>query len=250
MTKRSNGKTGGTTLSKDRVNGRGNGNAPAAGNGKAPSEKAEKEEWVTLRRASEATGVSISTLRSWYRKGTIDSRIEKGPNGSQRIVRLKEVAERVKPPPAKEESPSRAAANGKRARSNGAAVPAEIRDVIEELAAARERAGRAEARADLLEREIVELRSRPAGFNAEHVATLEAENRVLRERLELLRVQAEDMARRLSAIDGEPDEIDLTQDEPAIPPEEEDEYLALAQRWKARRLRKKAARKSAKASRS
>ena len=252
MTKRSNGKAGGTTLSKDRANGRAR---SKAGSGK---EQPRHEEWVTLRRASEATGVSISTLRSWYRKGAIDSRVEKGPNGGQRIVRLEEVAERTKPPATKAPAakagsngsgPARGASNG-RGASGGVKVPAEVREVIEDLAVARERAGRAEARADLLEKEVIELRARPAGSNAQHVATLEAENRVLRERLELLRMQAEEMARRLSAIDGEPDEIDLTQDEPAIPPEEEDEYLALTQRWKARRIRKKAARRAARSSKS
>ena len=233
MTKRTGGKSAGSTLTKDVVNGQG----PTKARGDGTAAEGDNG-WVTLRRASEQTGVPISTLRSWYRKGLIDSRVEKGPNGSQRIVRLDEVAGRAKPAPEGSSSPAEV--------GDGGSVAAELRAVIDELAAARERAGRAEARADLLAQELEELRRR--GSDGEHVIALEAENRMLRERHELMREQAEGMARRLSAIEGVPDEIDLTDEgEPAIPPPEEDEYLALAQRWKARRIRRKAARRSARA---
>ncbi len=232
MAKRSGGKSQGSTLTAGGVSGQGR--ARDAG---AQARKAD-DGWVTLRQASDDTGVSISTLRSWYRKGLIDSRVEKGPNGSQRIVRLQEVAARARPA-------TRPAGTGDGLPDRNARA-GELRQVIEELAAARERAGRAEARADLLAQELSELRERAANGGGEHVATLEAENRMLRERLELMRGQAEEMARRLSAFDGPPEEIDLTDDgEPAIPPPEEDEYLALAQRWRARRMRRKVARKNA-----
>jgi len=47
-----------------------------------------EEGWVTLEEAVEATGVSRSTLRSWYRSGRIPSRMVAGVHGPQRIVPL------------------------------------------------------------------------------------------------------------------------------------------------------------------
>ncbi|MDQ4142903.1 MAG: hypothetical protein M3198_04020 [Actinomycetota bacterium] len=229
MAKAESGKSTGSTLSTDTVNG----HARDKGDG----------EWVTLRRAAEETGVSISTLRSWYRKGLVDSRVEKGPNGSQRMVRLAEITSRARRDNGREAQPAPGPGT--------AAFPGELRELIAELASARERAGRAEARADFLAQELADLRSAPREAGNEHARELDAENRMLRERLELMRVQAEDMARRLSAIEGVPDEIDLDADEePGLPPEEEDEFLAVTQRWKARRLRRKAARRSARSARS
>jgi len=42
--------------------------------------------WVTLDEAAGATGVSRSTLRSWYRSGRIASKMVAGVHGPQRIV--------------------------------------------------------------------------------------------------------------------------------------------------------------------
>lgn len=47
-----------------------------------------EEGWVTLEEAVGATGVSRSTLRSWYRSGRIPSRMVAGVHGPQRIVPL------------------------------------------------------------------------------------------------------------------------------------------------------------------
>ncbi len=52
------------------------------------------EGWVTLAEASEATGVSRSTLRSWFRTGRIASKMVVGVHGPQRLVRLDAVIER------------------------------------------------------------------------------------------------------------------------------------------------------------
>ncbi|HTW06553.1 MAG TPA: hypothetical protein VME46_03530 [Acidimicrobiales bacterium] len=46
------------------------------------------EGWVTLEEAVGATGVSRSTLRSWYRSGVIPSKMVAGLHGPQRIVPL------------------------------------------------------------------------------------------------------------------------------------------------------------------
>ena len=235
MAKRSNGKTPQATLSKKSGTNQGGSESRAAADG-----------WVTLRRASDETGVSISSLRNWYRKGLIDSRVEKGPNGSQRIVRLEEVVARTKAPKDRSTTsdPSPAKAQPHPNGPADLAVSSSLNDLIAEHAAACERAGRAEARAEFLEREIEELRARLESSGSERYKALQAENEMLRERYELLRSQAEDMARRLSFIEGEPEEIDLD-DKRRVPPPEEDEFLALTQRWKARRKRKRAARRDA-----
>lgn len=47
-----------------------------------------EEGWVTLEEAVAATGVSRSTLRSWYRSGRIPSKMVAGMHGPQRIVPL------------------------------------------------------------------------------------------------------------------------------------------------------------------
>lgn len=52
------------------------------------------EGWVTLAEASEATGVSRSTLRSWFRSGRVGSKMMVGTHGPQRLVRLDAVIDR------------------------------------------------------------------------------------------------------------------------------------------------------------
>lgn len=51
--------------------------------------------WVPLARAEAETGVSRSTLRTWYRNGELRSRLVDGPNGPQRLVPLEDVVERA-----------------------------------------------------------------------------------------------------------------------------------------------------------
>jgi len=53
------------------------------------------EGWAPLPEASERTGVSRSTLRTWYRSGQIRSRLVDGPHGPQRLVHVDEVASRA-----------------------------------------------------------------------------------------------------------------------------------------------------------
>ncbi|HTV10719.1 MAG TPA: hypothetical protein VME20_02565 [Acidimicrobiales bacterium] len=54
-----------------------------------------EEGWVTLEEAAGATGVSRSTLRSWYRGGLIPSKMIAGLHGPQRIVPLEPVVDRA-----------------------------------------------------------------------------------------------------------------------------------------------------------
>jgi transposase len=55
----------------------------------------EGEPWVPLARAEAAAGVSRSTLRSWYRRREVPSRLVDGPHGPQRLVPLEAVIERA-----------------------------------------------------------------------------------------------------------------------------------------------------------
>jgi predicted site-specific integrase-resolvase len=50
--------------------------------------------WVSLGEAAAAGGVSLSTLRSWYRSGKVQSRMVPGPHGPERRVQVQEVMER------------------------------------------------------------------------------------------------------------------------------------------------------------
>jgi hypothetical protein len=59
----------------------------------------EGSSWVTLERASAATGVSRAALRHWYRTGEIPSRLVDGPHGPQRLVPLTLVAGRAEASP-------------------------------------------------------------------------------------------------------------------------------------------------------
>ena len=55
----------------------------------------EEEGWVDLSEASRASGVSRSTLRSWYRKGIVPSRMVASRHGPQRLVLLEAVLEQA-----------------------------------------------------------------------------------------------------------------------------------------------------------
>ena len=59
-----------------------------------------EEGWVTLEEAVDATGVSRSTLRSWYRGGRLPSRMIAGLHGPQRIVPLAVVIDQALTSPA------------------------------------------------------------------------------------------------------------------------------------------------------
>jgi transposase len=58
-----------------------------------------EEGWVTLEQAVGATGVSRSTLRSWYRSGRLPSRMVAGVHGPQRIVPLAVVIDQARTSP-------------------------------------------------------------------------------------------------------------------------------------------------------
>lgn len=64
------------------------------------------QDWVSLREAAQLGSVSISTLRRWYRAGKIESRIERGQSGDQRMVRISEVIRHAGPTVSREKEDS------------------------------------------------------------------------------------------------------------------------------------------------
>lgn len=52
-------------------------------------------EWATVAEAEEATGVSRSAIRAWYRSGEVTSHMIDGPHGGQRLVDLDAVRARA-----------------------------------------------------------------------------------------------------------------------------------------------------------
>jgi len=57
----------------------------------------DDDDWVTLEEAARRARCSVSTLRSWYRSGQIQSRIIPGARGRPRQVLLSEVKKRRMP---------------------------------------------------------------------------------------------------------------------------------------------------------
>lgn len=118
-------------------------------------------EWVTLPEAAAAAGVSVSALRAWYRAGDVPARMERGPHGQQRLVRLEDVLERA--------ARSRRAPAGAEPAA-GASSPEAV-DVVAvlgaHLARADERVDRAETALRACEAELRAALQRAAAAEAE-----------------------------------------------------------------------------------
>jgi hypothetical protein len=187
-------------------------------------------QWLSLRAASEEAGVSVSTLRNWYRKGLIEVRSEQDRNGTRKLVRRDEVLAR-----------SRASERARRpGDSNGVgneSSPSDAlwTDLIRELGETHERAGRAEAKVEQLSRQLAKG-SRPSADDP-RLEILEKENRLLREELGRARDQVRELVSRLGPEAGSEE---LFEEESELP---EEDYLALTERWRERRRRKKAERR-------
>lgn len=135
------------------------------------------EEWVTLREASEAAGVSVSALRKAFRSGRLASRLERGPYGDERHVELGEVRAVMGRPrtdprttSADVSSPVLSGDYLPVPRSEWAAVMAQLGNLHQagqDLAEARERAARAETEAAFLRERLAELRERTTATSAD-----------------------------------------------------------------------------------
>jgi len=120
------------------------------------------EEWVPLKVAAEATGVSVATLRKWYRAGSVPSRLEDGPYGPQKAVPLAAVLERAARAPA----PSRGSQGPQTAVPGPAPIPgsalipmADLAPLFDRLADAEQRAARYQAEAEFLREQLARRRA-------------------------------------------------------------------------------------------
>jgi hypothetical protein len=139
-------------------------------------------DWLTLREASDATGVQLSTLRNWARKGRVPTALEESADGTHRMVSLEGVRARArqlghpinetrpKPtPPLAAASPPIVTEEQASPAPGTMLVPIEAWDKMlhqlgnlheagQQLAEARERAARAETEAAFLRERLAELR--------------------------------------------------------------------------------------------
>ena len=143
-------------------------------------------DWLTLREASDATGVQLSTLRNWARKGRVPTALEESAEGTHRMVSLEGVRARARqlghqvvdtPPtptsPAGPASPPIVEQKHVTPPPGTMLVPIDAWDKMllqlgnlhqagQLLAEARERAARAETEAAFLRERLAEMRVAPS----------------------------------------------------------------------------------------
>jgi hypothetical protein len=141
-------------------------------------------EWVTLREASDATGIPVGTLGSWARRGAVDSYLAGNGGRKVRIVDLNDVRYRahelgrpVAPVPVRAvervTTPEPRAEPPRAADDNMMIVPLDawtkmlnqlgnLHEAGQQLAEARERAAKAETEAAFLRERLAELRAEAA----------------------------------------------------------------------------------------
>ena len=142
-------------------------------------------DWVTLREASDVTGIPIGTLRKWARREAIPSRLESDGGHNVRLVHLPDVLTRARelgrdltPKPAattEPEEPSYEAVDRRPPPTvpDTMIVPIDawnkmitqlgnLHEAGQQLAEARERAGKAETEARFLRERLAELREEAA----------------------------------------------------------------------------------------
>ena len=132
---------------------------------------AEDGSWATLRHAESVTGVAASTIRNWARKGKIASRLDQGRDGPRRMVLLDDVVNRA----SRLDTPLAPVAKAGAVTSGGTPeghllVPLDswermliqlgnLHEAGQQLADAKERAGKAETESGFLRERLVELRT-------------------------------------------------------------------------------------------
>ena len=149
--------------------------SPATHQGPAAA-RGRTGDWMTLREASDAAGIPLSTLRNWARKGRIPSSLDESPDGTWRIVSLDAVRARARQlghtvTEEMETKPQKPLAAGEDQETPAGTmlVPIAAWDKMliqlgnlhqagQELAEARERAARAETEAAFLRERLAEMR--------------------------------------------------------------------------------------------
>jgi hypothetical protein len=138
-----------------------------AGRGRENGRTDASTRWITVREAAEHVGRSVDWVRRQYRSGAVDSRIQAGRYGPERLVdvdMLETAAETPKPGAPK---------TGTGAPDVQLPVLAEtLHELAHQLGEAQERAARAESDAEDLRRRLTEIEQAQA--EAEETAEVEA----------------------------------------------------------------------------
>jgi len=163
--------------------------APSRAAGSTPPEDVSAATgWLTLREASEATGIPASTLRNWARKGKIPTMLEETPSGPRRMVtrpgveaRARELGHEVRATDDPMHRPEVVAAPATPASLEQSSPPpgtmlvpidawdkmllqlGNLHQAGQQLAEARERAARAETEAAFLRERLAEYRESASG---------------------------------------------------------------------------------------
>ena len=142
-------------------------------------------DWLTLRQASDATGVQLSTIRNWARKGRVPTALEESADGTHRMVSLEGVRARARQlghpiiEPRPKPTPYVAAASRPIVEEQATPPPGtmlvpidawdkmlhqlgNLHEAGQQLAEARERAARAETEAAFLRERLAEMRATPS----------------------------------------------------------------------------------------
>jgi hypothetical protein len=141
-----------------------------------PTGRHRREDRMTLRQASDAVGIPLSTIRTWVKKGRVPTTLEEFPDGNRRIVSLDAVRTRARQLGHDVEEPEATSTP-----PGTMLVPIDAWDKMliqlgnlhkagQELAEARERAARAETEATFLRERLAELRAAGAPPEPEPVA--------------------------------------------------------------------------------
>jgi len=140
----------------------------------ARASEAAPPSWVTLREASDATGIPVGTLRKWARREAIPSHLESEGDHTVRLVSLDDVRARadelgrdLAPDPIPERAGPTASAVPPSPETMIVPIDAwnkmitqlgNLHEAGQQLAEARERAARAETEAGFLRERLAELR--------------------------------------------------------------------------------------------
>lgn len=127
------------------------------------------QDWVTLRQASQRSGVNQATVRNWARRGRVSSRLDESPDGPRRLVVLDQVMTEARRRVPEPEVPA-AEPTGVQTPEGHMLVPLEawekmliqlgnLHEAGQQLAEARERAAKAETESTFLRERLSELRA-------------------------------------------------------------------------------------------
>jgi hypothetical protein len=138
-----------------------NGGPQNGGHGGRGGTAGAERRWITVRQAADHVGRSVDWVRRQYRSGTVDSRIQTGRHGPERLVDVDMLE-------AAAETPKTAAPrNGATPEVQLPVLAETLHELAHQLGEAQERAARAEADAEDLRRRLTEIEQAQTEAEAE-----------------------------------------------------------------------------------